>query len=334
MKKQVTDLQKKNQGGTASPAVASPVVVPSKANQNELDEKTKQIADLKRVENLLREENQKLLILNNQLKKDLDFALQINEQNNKTQRRVKNYFFIDEAVDTEASEEIKRVEQCLSAILRSQEVEFSNVFELNEFFKIDSGRRKFTQMLEKEMIDGPNNRVLSQSSFELLLFLINTTLTEMDVSDSSDLITAKILMRAASIFKRIVDGQDEYILTFINQYSVYHDINFWEELFWGIFFLPSFLASSFAILPSPFLFLPSPQFSTISLHYNSSSPIFFRLYFLLPPIYLFFLFLSFSFSLFHSWNGFIDVENFQMNYLSFTNKEDLEKRNCTLWITV
>lgn len=46
---------------------------------------------------------------------------------------------------------------------------------------------------------------LNGNSFELLLYLFNTTLLEMDNSNSKDFITAKKLMKTSSIFHRFSD---------------------------------------------------------------------------------------------------------------------------------
>jgi len=182
----------------------------------------------------LRDENEVLRQLVDQLRGDLDLATQLNAATEKPppKTRGQNYFIIE---DAEMSAEVQSVEDCLRAIMQSEEVEFSSVVELNQFFKVDSGRRKFTQMLETYMLEF-SSLTLSTDSFELLLYLINTTLTEMDTSDASDLITAKILMRASSIVKRETDAGDQYIQEYITSYSVYHDVQFWEELFWDELF--------------------------------------------------------------------------------------------------
>ena len=185
-----------------------------------------------RIVSNLRDENEMLRELVAQLRGDLDLAVQLSQPTEKAapKPRGHNYFIIDDC-DAAMSAEVKRVEECLRAILHSEEVEFSDVVELNQFFKEDSGRRKFTQMLE-ELMQEFSSLTLSTNSFELLLYLINTTLTEMDTSDSSDLITAKILMRASSVVKRDTDEGDQYIKAYIASYTVYHDFRFWEELFW------------------------------------------------------------------------------------------------------
>jgi hypothetical protein len=62
---------------------------------------------------------------------------------------LKNYFIL--ASESDAAE-VATVEQTLTAILHSStEVDFAKVSELNQFFKLDSGRRKFTQMLESSI---------------------------------------------------------------------------------------------------------------------------------------------------------------------------------------
>ena len=62
---------------------------------------------------------------------------------------LKNYFIL--ANESDAAE-LARVERTLTEILNSSsQVDFSEVTELNEFFKLDSGRRRFTQMLESRL---------------------------------------------------------------------------------------------------------------------------------------------------------------------------------------
>ena len=105
----------------------------------------------------LREENQMLRELIQQLRTDLDLAVQLSKTEKvQGKKHGPNYFIIDEADDSVPAE-IQRVEDCLRDILGSAEVEFSDVVELNQFFKVDSGRRKFTQILICLTCTGGNN---------------------------------------------------------------------------------------------------------------------------------------------------------------------------------
>jgi hypothetical protein len=65
----------------------------------------------------------------------------------------------------------------------SKPVEFSEVAKLNDVFKSDIGRRSFTQMLKKTMKD-TQSLIVSEPSFELLLFIFNTVLQNQDESRS------------------------------------------------------------------------------------------------------------------------------------------------------
>jgi hypothetical protein len=78
--------------------------------------------------------------------------------------------------------------------------------------------------------------ILSEDCFELLLYLINTTLMEMDLSDSTDIITARVLMHAASIIVRVRSdtGEIEALQDFVRDHQVWSQPSFWEELFWGM----------------------------------------------------------------------------------------------------
>ena len=92
-------------------------------------------------------------------------------------------------------------------ILWSRPTEFSDVEKLNELFKTDIGRRNFAKILDKfnKNVSSPSSPlppllfsffnllahfyqqipsvVMLDQSFELLLYLMNTFLQEMDISD-------------------------------------------------------------------------------------------------------------------------------------------------------
>ncbi|EFA76728.1 hypothetical protein PPL_09479 [Heterostelium album PN500] len=122
--------------------------------------------------------------------------------------------------------------KCLSNILFSKPIEFHEVSSLNALFKTEPGRRRFTQMLRMTLKQVPNI-VLSENSFEFLLYLINTTLQEMDFSKEHDLITAKVILNASSSLYRLTqNNQQEYIKDYIRSSPVWKSIKFWEDYFW------------------------------------------------------------------------------------------------------
>jgi len=102
---------------------------------------------------------------------------------------------------------------------------------LNDLFKTDSGRRRFTQIVHQTIKEVPS-LTLSDNSFELLLYLINTTLQQMDLSDSKDLISAKVLMHSSCALNRKVDDRQEFIQDYIKIYEIWKNLKFWDDYFW------------------------------------------------------------------------------------------------------
>jgi len=133
-------------------------------------------------------------------------------------------------------------------ILFSKPIDFADVYALNELFSTDSGRRYFVQTMQATMKEIPT-LVVSDNSFELLLYLINTVLQQMDISDrltfffflfyiifnntySKDLIAAKVLMHCACSLSRKNGDTFQFIREYIHSYALWKDPNFWEEYFW------------------------------------------------------------------------------------------------------
>eukprot|EP00026_Physarum_polycephalum_P002342 Phypoly_transcript_02348.p1 GENE.Phypoly_transcript_02348~~Phypoly_transcript_02348.p1 ORF type:complete len:858 (+),score=182.70 Phypoly_transcript_02348:213-2786(+) len=126
---------------------------------------------------------------------------------------------------------IRYAKDCMVQILFSKPIDFADVYALNELFSTDSGRRCFIQIMQATMKEIPT-LVVSDNSFELLLYLINTVLQQMDVSDSKDLIAAKVLMLCACSLSRKSGETFEFVREFIHNYALWKDRNFWEEYFW------------------------------------------------------------------------------------------------------
>eukprot|EP00026_Physarum_polycephalum_P000387 Phypoly_transcript_00387.p1 GENE.Phypoly_transcript_00387~~Phypoly_transcript_00387.p1 ORF type:complete len:1116 (+),score=301.59 Phypoly_transcript_00387:141-3488(+) len=120
---------------------------------------------------------------------------------------------------------------CLQDILWSRPAEFSDAEKLNELFKTDLGRRNFAKILDKFTKNIPSVVMLDQS-FELLLYLMNTFLQEMDTSDSKDFTSVRILMRISCSLSRVVNGKTEYMQDFIKHYDIWKHVYFWEESFY------------------------------------------------------------------------------------------------------
>eukprot|EP01102_Stenamoeba_stenopodia_P004596 TRINITY_DN1489_c0_g1_i2.p1 TRINITY_DN1489_c0_g1~~TRINITY_DN1489_c0_g1_i2.p1 ORF type:complete len:668 (+),score=171.48 TRINITY_DN1489_c0_g1_i2:250-2253(+) len=127
---------------------------------------------------------------------------------------------------------LSELQDTLTKILFSKPIDFPDVFHLNDFFKLEAGRRLFTQRLKQTMKSVPS-LTLSENNFEILLYLINTVLQQMDLSDSKDLITAKVLMVSSCVLSRKIDGdKKEYIKQFIRSHEIWKNLMFWEEQFW------------------------------------------------------------------------------------------------------
>ncbi|GAM22729.1 hypothetical protein SAMD00019534_059040 [Acytostelium subglobosum LB1] len=127
---------------------------------------------------------------------------------------------------------VEETHRCVHSILFSRPIEFQEVQSLNAIFKTEPGRRRFSQILQSTLKQVPNI-VLSESSFEFLLYLISTTLQEMDLSTEHDIITAKVIMHASSSLYRVNNGnQQEYIKDFIRSSPVWRTVRFWEDYFW------------------------------------------------------------------------------------------------------
>lgn len=135
-----------------------------------------------------------------------------------------------EEVDIEP-DMIRYAKDCMVQILFSKPIDFADVYALNDLFSSDSGRRCFTQIMQSTMKEIPT-LVLSDNSFELLLYLINTVLQQMDTSDSKDLIAAKLLMHCACSLSRKSGDTFQFIREYVRNYGLWKDVNFWEEYFW------------------------------------------------------------------------------------------------------
>eukprot|EP01133_Synstelium_polycarpum_P011536 gene11536-13464_t len=121
--------------------------------------------------------------------------------------------------------------KCLHNVLFSRPVEFHEVNALNALFKTEAGRRRFSQILQMTLKQVPNI-VLSENSFEFILYLVNTSLQEMDLSNDTDIITAKVILSASSALYRVTNNQQEYVKEFIKSSPVWRNLRFWEDYFW------------------------------------------------------------------------------------------------------
>jgi len=66
-----------------------------------------------------------------------------------------------------------------------------------------------------------------------MLGLFNSMLGEMDLSNSKDLRSAKVLMQAsARMSRRVPGGKLQFMQDFIKKHEMWKNVPFWEEYFW------------------------------------------------------------------------------------------------------
>ncbi|KYQ92066.1 hypothetical protein DLAC_06904 [Tieghemostelium lacteum] len=124
----------------------------------------------------------------------------------------------------------------INDILFSRPIEFHQVSQLNALFKTEQGRRRFSQILQMTLKQVPT-LALSESSFEFMLYLLNTILQEMDYSkEQQDFITAKVIFNSSDSLYRINSKthENEYLKSFIKSGLVWKKMEFWEDMFWRI----------------------------------------------------------------------------------------------------
>lgn len=83
--------------------------------------------------------------------------------------------------ETVDGELIKWIEKFLLSLFSNEEIEFGTCLKLNPLLKTESGRRQFTKVLKATMKQVSTSEI-SASSFEIMLYLIKTSLTQMDES--------------------------------------------------------------------------------------------------------------------------------------------------------
>lgn len=127
---------------------------------------------------------------------------------------------------------LQALEAVLARVLNSKPVEFSDVAKFNDLFKSDAGRRVFTRMLKKQMKE-TTSLLLSDNSFDILLFIFNTVLQNQDEAKSKDFRSCKIIMYAScALGKRGADGRADFIQYHIQGYDIWRNLSFWEQYFY------------------------------------------------------------------------------------------------------
>jgi hypothetical protein len=76
---------------------------------------------------------------------------------------------------------------------------------------------------------------LKNDGFELLLYLLNTSLVSMDLAKASDFITGRVILSAShKIFRTSATGGEDYVFNYIREHPLWQSLDFWEENFWTV----------------------------------------------------------------------------------------------------
>ena len=129
-------------------------------------------------------------------------------------------------------EKLERLQDSIRDLMLSREVGFSVVSMLASEFEQEAGRRVLGVCL-KIILKQKKTIELQNDSFELLLFLINTSLVHMDLKQPADFVTGRVFMSAAhKVFRKSSDGED-HVFNYIREHPMWKSLEFWEENFWA-----------------------------------------------------------------------------------------------------
>eukprot|EP01130_Rhizamoeba_saxonica_P012494 TRINITY_DN526_c0_g1_i3.p1 TRINITY_DN526_c0_g1~~TRINITY_DN526_c0_g1_i3.p1 ORF type:complete len:605 (+),score=165.61 TRINITY_DN526_c0_g1_i3:378-2192(+) len=105
---------------------------------------------------------------------------------------------------------------------------------LKDIFKNDQGRRIFSHVLHDLIINQRNGKPveISNSSFLFLLFLINTALNNLEITNGADYISAKLLHEVTGLIFRKFKGKREFMHVFIKEHFIWLNLRYWKEKFW------------------------------------------------------------------------------------------------------
>lgn len=149
-----------------------------------------------------------------------------------TLRPVKNAmgFYYTATAGTDP-EKLEQLQDSIRDLMLSRKVDFPVVSLLASEFKQEAGRRVFGVCL-KILLKRRRAVELSNDSFELLLFLINTSLVHMDLKQASDFLTGRVFLSAANKIFRRVDGHEDLVFNYVRDHPLWRSEDFWEEHFW------------------------------------------------------------------------------------------------------
>eukprot|EP01114_Cavostelium_apophysatum_P008773 TRINITY_DN2153_c0_g1_i2.p1 TRINITY_DN2153_c0_g1~~TRINITY_DN2153_c0_g1_i2.p1 ORF type:complete len:793 (-),score=309.66 TRINITY_DN2153_c0_g1_i2:84-2462(-) len=128
-------------------------------------------------------------------------------------------------LDTEL---LQGLEECVNQLADStKKITIDEVGKLKSVFKTEVGRRHFVKVLRR-IIKKSSGVVCSKESFEVLLYLFNLCIHEMENSPSRDFISAKKIMKASM---KISNEENRYMKDYIKEHAIWLDIYFWQEYF-------------------------------------------------------------------------------------------------------
>ncbi|KYQ92738.1 p21-activated protein kinase [Tieghemostelium lacteum] len=139
------------------------------------------------------------------------------------------------AIEIEVDKELVDFgKKIVSALLSSSNhVEMTDIYKMNNIFVNDHSRRQICQVLDEETRLNQSKLPMSESSFEVTLYLINTLLQNIYESVNRDYFSCKLIMDCSRILNRkTVNGTCEFIQEFIKDHPTWKDLSLWEELYW------------------------------------------------------------------------------------------------------
>lgn len=138
-------------------------------------------------------------------------------------------FFYEKKIDESL---LYHTQSIINSILNVGDIEVEGYDILKNLFKYDTGRRLFIFIL-KQAFKRKKSRRVERNTYELLIFVFNLILTEMNRDSSKDFNTMKIIF---AMSKRInyYDTYSEtarYLKFDIRYHFIWQNLLFWEQLF-------------------------------------------------------------------------------------------------------
>lgn len=129
---------------------------------------------------------------------------------------------------TKESKANRRIRKILRKILASEPLKFTKVFKISPMLKKESGRRTFCDILD-QCAHEVSYYELSDSSYEMLQYLLVATLRETKGPKNQDFHTLMIIMHISTSFYR---PGGEYIKEQLKKLDAWKCTELWAEYFW------------------------------------------------------------------------------------------------------